>query len=102
MKRKKCGTCGFKDAVKRLKIKGLFFNKHVFLSTLIHANLFVLYVYHCVYLGSWLEDPELLHRGQRRIQWDNYHGTTAVRQMLCDVPARSCQSLDLLLARHED
>lgn len=54
-----------------------------------------------VYLGSRLEDPELLSWRQRRIQRDNHHGTTAVRQMLSDVPARSRQSLDLLLTRHE-
>lgn len=64
--------------------------------------LFLLHVYCCLYLGSWLEDPELLRWGQRCVQRDNYHGTTAVRQMLGDVPARPRQSLDFLLTRHED
>lgn len=55
-----------------------------------------------LYLGSRLEDPELLSRRQRRVQRDHYHGAAAVGQVLCDVTARPGQSLDLLLARHED
>lgn len=55
-----------------------------------------------LYLGSRLEDPELLSRRQRRVQRDHYHGAAAVGQVLCDVTARPCQSLDLLLACHED
>lgn len=55
-----------------------------------------------LYLGSRLEDPELLGRRQRRIQRDHHHGAAAVGQVLCDVTARPGQSLDLLLARHED
>lgn len=61
-----------------------------------------LHVYRFPYLGSGLKDPELLRRGQRCVQRDHYHGTTAVRQVLRDVPARPRQSLDLLLASHED
>lgn len=55
-----------------------------------------------LYLGSRLEDPELLSWRQRRVQRDHYHGAAAVGQVLCDVTARPRQSLDLLLARHED
>lgn len=54
-----------------------------------------------LYLGRWLEDPELLCWGQRCVQRDDHHGAAAIRKMLCDVSARPGQSLDLLLACHE-
>lgn len=43
-----------------------------------------------LYLGCWLEDPELLCWRQRRVQRDDYHGAAAIGKMLGDVSARPC------------
>lgn len=55
----------------------------------------------CFYLGSRLKNSELLHWRQWCIEWNNYHRSTAVRQMLGDVPACSCECLDFFLSCHE-
>lgn len=81
-----------------LKTMFLFSQTRPFVCT----SLFLLRAPCCLYLGSWLEDPELLCWRQRCVQRDDYHGTAAVGQMLGNVPARPRQSLDLLLTRHED
>lgn len=66
----------------------------------------VLYVYvqkSCSsYLWGRLEDPELLSRRECSIESDDHHWPTALWKVFSNVSTGSRQSLNLLLACHEN